>query len=102
MDEKVQIRISNQTSHRIEEVIVTSYSSNQQREQNRNYGNVEANMKTFYLPHDFVWDYPVMKYNVPGAAPFQCLLFCGNGIYPLEPGRYTLVVEEGHVHFVRD
>ncbi len=93
LEGNIFIRVKNQTSQRIEDVSIYSVSSDMTHEIERRYGSVNSNAITMYLPHEYVYDYPLLKYNVPGSGVFEIRdIRCGNGLSNLSPGKYSLII----------
>jgi len=107
LEGNILIRIKNQTAQKIEDVSVYSIAADMSREVERKYGSVKSNSATMYLPHEYVYDYPLLKYTVPGSGVFEITsMRCAVGVGNLSPGKYSLVISDDvnsrMIYFQRD
>jgi hypothetical protein len=109
LENKVQIRINNQTGRNLTDISVFSQSSFSSLAANveKKYGNVANGKTSKYLVHGFVTYYPFYKFNMQGAGILKTgMLRCGMGIGYLDPGKYSLLIEgdynSPYIRFVKD
>ncbi len=95
-DTAILIRVDNQSSKKLEEVRITSFSPNAGVETEKRYGSVPAGQTSSYLSHEEVFTIPLFQFTMRDVGHFELAnIPCATGTSSLSPGKYSLIIRGG-------
>jgi hypothetical protein len=92
---RVQIRIDNQTSARLEDFTLEPVGSSSGHDRRLNYNDIDARSVTGYRSHSNFSNIFLYEFLMPGYGIVRMEMRCLVGMNDLPDGKYSIVIIEG-------